>query len=113
MPVYQPLEIEYWSKPDQIGHPQRLIRGLGFPKHQTWLALDEAAPDRVRPSQRSRLFSEEHAEVWSRGGLWEQLRSRQAQGHARDLRVRSGGGTISSTVAVLNMKIGRNRSTHA
>jgi len=19
---YQPLEIEYWSKPDQIGHPQ-------------------------------------------------------------------------------------------
>ena len=22
MPVYQPLEIEDWSKPDQIGHPQ-------------------------------------------------------------------------------------------
>jgi hypothetical protein len=31
MPVYQPLEIEYWSKPDQIEGPAMLIRGQGFP----------------------------------------------------------------------------------
>jgi hypothetical protein len=29
MPVYQPLEIEYWSKPDQIEGPAMLIRGQG------------------------------------------------------------------------------------
>jgi hypothetical protein len=23
MPLYQPLAFEYWSKPDQIGDPQR------------------------------------------------------------------------------------------